>query len=103
MSEASDRSLLDLIRRYGPLSISEMVERLGVTPTAVRNRLTRLVSAGMVERRTERGTRGRPKHTYGASVEAQKQLGQNYADLAVVLWEEMMGTVEDPRLRRALF
>ena len=74
-----------------------------MTPTAVRNRLTRLVGSGMVERRTEHGGRGRPKHTYQASVEAHKRLGQNYADLALVLWDEMMRTVEDRKLRRLLF
>ena len=101
--ETSDRTLLDLIRRHGPLSIAEMAARLAVTPTAVRNRLTRLVGSGMVERRAEHGSRGRPKYTYEASVEAHKQLGQNYADLAVVLWDEMMRTVEDRKLRRVLF
>ena len=80
-----------------------MAGRLGVTPTAVRNRLTRLVGSGMVERRAEHGGRGRPRHTYQASVEAHKRLGQNYADLAVVLWDEMMRTVEDRKLRRLLF
>jgi predicted ArsR family transcriptional regulator len=69
----------------------------------VRNRLTRLVESGMVERRAEQGGRGRPKHTYQASVAAQKMLGQNYADLAVILWDEMMRTVEDRKLRRILF
>jgi predicted ArsR family transcriptional regulator len=103
MAESSDRELLDLIRRHGPLSVAEMAARLGVTPTAVRNRLTRLVGSGMVERRTEHGGRGRPKHAYRASVEAHKRLGQNYADLAVVLWDEMMRTVEDRKLRRLLF
>ena len=49
------------------------------------------------------GGRGRPRHTYQASAEAHKRLGQNYADLAVVLWDEMMGTVEDRKLRRLLF
>jgi predicted ArsR family transcriptional regulator len=101
--ESSDRSLLDLIRRHGPLTVAEMAERLGVTATAVRNRLTRLVGAGMVERRTEPSGRGRPKHTYQASVAAHKRLGQNYADLAVILWDEMMRTVEDRKLRRFLF
>lgn len=101
--ETSDRTLLDLIRRHGPLSIAEMAGRLAVTPTAVRNRLTRLVGSGMVARRAEHGSRGRPKYTYEASVEAHKQLGQNYADLAVVLWDEMMRTVEDRKLRRVLF
>jgi predicted ArsR family transcriptional regulator len=103
MSETTDRSLLDLIRRHGPLTVAEMVARLGVTPTAVRNRLTRLTGSGMVERTVEHGGRGRPRHTYQASVAAHKRLGQNYADLAVVLWEEMMRTVEDRKLRRVLF
>jgi len=85
------------------MPIAEMTERLGVTPTAIRNRLTRLVESGMVERRAEPGGRGRPKHVYRASVAAQKMLGQNYADLAVVLWGEMMRTVEDRKLRRVLF
>jgi predicted ArsR family transcriptional regulator len=85
------------------LTVAEMVDRLGVTPTAVRNRLTRLVESGMVERQSEQGARGRPKHTYQASVAAHKQLGQNYADLAVILWDEMMRSVEDRKLRRILF
>lgn len=103
MIETSDRGLLDLIRRHGPLTVSDMATRLGVTPTAVRNRLTRLVGSGMVERRAEPGGRGRPKHTYRASVEAHRQLGQNYADLAVALWDEMMTAVEDRKLRRLMF
>lgn len=103
MSDASDRPLLDLIRRQGPLTIAEMVKQLGVTPTAIRNRLTRLVGSGMVERKVEHGGRGRPKHTYQASSEAHKRLGQNYADLAVVLWGELMQSVEDRKLRRMMF
>lgn len=103
ISESSDRPLLDLIRRHGPLGVAELAGHLGVTPTAIRVRLTRLVASGLVERKTEHRGRGRPKHTYEASAEAHKRLGQNYADLAVVLWEEMMQTVEDRKLRRMLF
>lgn len=103
MSESSDRALLDLIRRGGPLTISEMVRDLGVTSTAVRNRLSRLIETGLVERETKPGRRGRPRHAYQASDLARRRLGQNYAELAVVLWDEMMTTVEDRRLRRLLF
>jgi predicted ArsR family transcriptional regulator len=103
MTETTDRTLLDLIRRHGPLTVPEMSARLGVTPTAVRNRLTRLVGSGMVERRAEASGRGRPRHTYQASVAAHKRLGQNYADLAVILWDEMMRSIEDRKLRRVLF
>jgi predicted ArsR family transcriptional regulator len=103
MSESSDRELLDLIRRHGPLTVTEMAEQLGVTGTAVRNRLARLLGTGLVERKAEHVGRGRPRHRYQASVEAHKRLGQNYADLAVALWEEMMGSVADRKLRRLLF
>jgi len=103
MSESSDRTLLDLIRRRGPLTVNEMVAEMGVTGTAVRNRLSRLVGSGLVERRSRQHGRGRPIHTYEASVETHKRLGQNYADLAVALWEELMSTVDDRKLRRHLF
>jgi predicted ArsR family transcriptional regulator len=103
MTESSDRVVLDLIRRSGPITVAEMAAGLGVTATAVRNRLARLIGSGLVERRVAHGGRGRPRHAYEVSVEAQKRLGQNYADLAVVLWEELMSTVEDRKLRRLLF
>ena len=103
MTESSDRALLDLIRRGGPLTVAEMAASLGVTGTAIRNRLARLLGDGLVERRAEHGARGRPRHAYQVSVLAQKRLGQNYADLAVALWEEMMNTVADRKLRRLLF
>src|SRR3982751_560514 len=103
MTETSDRRLLDHIRRHGPLTVTEMAGFLGVTQTAVRIRLTRLVESGLVERQAQVGARGRPKHTYQASAEAHKRLGQNYADLALVLWDEMMRSVEDRKLRRVLF
>ena len=103
MTESSDRPFLDLIRRHGPLTIVELAQRLNVTATAVRNRLGRLIESGLVERRTESVGRGRPRHLYQASALARKKLGQNYADLAVVLWDELLRSVEDRKLRRLLF
>ena len=103
VAESSDRPLLDLIRRHGPLTVEEMTAHLKVTATAVRNRLSRLVEAGLIDREARSGGRGRPKHTYQASVETHKRLGQNYADLALVLWDEMMNSVADRKLRRFLF
>lgn len=103
MSESSDRPLLDLIRRRGPLTVADLAEALGVTATAVRVRLGRLVESGLVERTTEHVGRGRPRHRYQASAEAHRKLGQNYADLALVLWDEMMRAVEDRKVRRLLF
>jgi predicted ArsR family transcriptional regulator len=102
-NDASDRPLLDLLRRRGPMTVAQLAEAFGVTPTAVRNRLTRLMGSGLVERKAESAGRGRPHHTYEISAAAQKRLGQNYTDLALALWEEMMRSVDDPRLRRRVF
>ncbi len=85
------------------MTIAGMSQVLGVTPTAIRNRLGRLVDSGMVERQAETGSRGRPRYFYQASIEAHKRLGQNYADLALALWDELMLTVKDSQLRRLLF
>ncbi|WZO96159.1 MarR family transcriptional regulator [Isosphaeraceae bacterium EP7] len=102
-TDTTDRPLLDLLRREGSLTVAELAERLGVTANAVRVRLTRLTDSGLIERQSEPGGRGRPRHTYRASAEAQRRLGQNYADLALALWEEMMQAVDDRKLRRLLF
>jgi predicted ArsR family transcriptional regulator len=61
------------------------------------------LGSGLVVRHAEHQGRGRPRHAYQASVEAQKRLGQNYTDLALALWEEMMNAVADRKLRRLMF
>jgi predicted ArsR family transcriptional regulator len=85
------------------MTVAEMAKQMAVTGTAVRNRLARLLATGLVERTAENVGRGRPRHRYQASLEAHRRLGQNYADLAVALWEEMMSSVADRKLRRLLF
>ena len=100
--ETSDRPLLDLIRRRGPTSVADLASATGVTATAVRVRLARLVESGLVDRRAESVGRGRPRYTYEASADAHR-LGQNYTDLAGALWAELMQTISDRKLRRLLF
>ena len=63
MTESSDRALLDLIRRAGPLTVAELATSLGVTATAIRNRLTRLLGAGLVGAPI-RASRPRPPQAY---------------------------------------
>ena len=103
MSESSDRALLDLIRRRGPLTVAEMAAQPGRDGHGDPQPADAAAGVGAGRAPGRAKGRGRPRHAYQASVEAQKRLGQNYADLAVVLWEEMMSTVEDRKLRRLLF
>jgi predicted ArsR family transcriptional regulator len=100
-TETSDRAMLDFMRHHGAVTISSLVTEMGVTATAVRQRLARLMSDGLVERRTERKSRGRPNHRYSLTEKGERSAGTNFADMAVVLWEEVK-SIEDPVVRRGL-
>ncbi|MEM6329023.1 MAG: MarR family transcriptional regulator [Planctomycetota bacterium] len=96
-----DRAVLDHLRSEQSASVAELTAVLGVTPAAVRQRLTRLKAEGLVDRVLERGRRGRPGHRYRLTDEGERLAGDNYFDLAAVLWEEIRA-VEDPAVRETL-
>jgi predicted ArsR family transcriptional regulator len=101
VTETSDSQLLDLLRREGPMSIAQLIEATSVTANAVRQRLNRLTAQGLIERDVVRASRGRPGHRYRLTEKARRQSGSNFADLAVVLWEEIR-SVKDAEVRRGL-
>ena len=92
---------MDLLRRRGELRISELSASMGVTATAVRQRLDRLMEAGYVQRHTQVAGRGRPSHAYELTEEGRRQTGSNFADLAIALWEEVR-LIKDPQIRQGL-
>ena len=100
-TESSDRQMLDFIRRQGAATISALMAEMGVTATAIRQRLQRLTDDGLVERQTERIGRGRPNHRYSLTEKGEQSAGNNFADMASVLWDEIK-SVEDPTIRRGL-
>lgn len=100
-AETSDGQLLDLLRTAGPQTVSDLMSAMQVTATAVRQRLARLQGQGLVERETSRAGRGRPSHRYSLTELARRRAGNNFADLAIVLWRELRG-VRDPDVRRGL-
>jgi len=99
--EHPDTHILNLLRRSNGLSVSEMVRTTGVTATAIRQRLTRLLSQGLVERETNPAQRGRPSHRYTLTPRAREHSGNNFADLAAVLWDELRA-IPDASVRRGL-
>ncbi len=99
--ETSDNQVLNLLRRQGPLAVLDLVRTTGVTATAVRQRLTRLMAHGLVDREVRRTERGRPGHRYRLTEKGRRQAGDNFADLAEVLWAEIRA-VPDGEVRRGL-
>lgn len=99
--ETSDIGLLDLLRKHGSLSVAQLAAAMQVTATAVRQRLTRLLSQCDIERTTERMGRGRPMHRYSLTEKGRRRAGANFADLAIALWQEIR-EIKDPEVRRGL-
>lgn len=62
---------------------------MGVTATAVRQRLNRLMALDLVERSHSVEGRGRPSHHYELTDKGRRSSANNLGDLAVVLWEEI--------------
>jgi DeoR family transcriptional regulator, suf operon transcriptional repressor len=100
-AELTDKTMVDFMRRQGHVTVSELVAEMGVTATAVRQRLARLMVSGLIERVTQRKGRGRPNHRYSLTEKGERSAGTNFADMAIVLWEEVK-SVEDPAIRRGL-
>lgn len=98
---STDGALVDLLRVGNALEVGELAAALGVTATAVRQRLERLMRTGLVERTTVSKPRGRPAHAYSLTSLGRRTGGDNFRDLAVVLWQEIRG-VREPSVRQGL-
>jgi predicted ArsR family transcriptional regulator len=99
--ESADRTIVDFLRRKGEATVADLVELLGVTATAVRQRLTRLMDQGLVARQSEAAGRGRPTHRYSLTDAGARSAGNNYDLLAQVLWDEVRA-IEDATVRQGL-
>lgn len=95
----NDRQLVELMLTNAPLEISQLEELLGVTATAVRQRLNRLMALGLVERANLSEGRGRPVHQYSLTDSGRRSCGNNLADLAVALWREVQ-QIDDVSIRQ---
>ena len=99
--EHSDSGLLGLLRSKGPMGVSELAAATDVTPTAVRQRLSRLMAEGMIRREVAKAPRGRPSHRYSLTEQGVRETGSNFTDLALALWQEVR-QIKDPEVRTGL-
>ena len=99
--EHDDREFLADLRKSGGATVQALCERQRVTATAIRQRLTRLQALGLISREASKGERGRPSHTYVVTTEGLRHLGDNYRDLALMLWDEIT-LIDDDVVRSKL-
>ncbi|MEQ8847799.1 MarR family transcriptional regulator [Botrimarina sp.] len=109
LSDDSDGLLLDHLRRHRAASVGELGDLLGVTATAIRQRLNRLMAEGLIERTRrqppagegEKAGRGRPSYDYRLTDRGREAAGDNFNDLAQILWDEVR-SIDDPAVRIGL-
>jgi len=99
--ETADERFLQLLQQQGATTISSLCDLAGVTPTAIRQRLRRLEAAGYIDREVRRIGRGRPQHVFRLTSKGVRQLGDNYTELALLLWDELHA-IEDHTVRDAV-
>ena len=93
-----DSDVIQLLLENGDCTISDLESHLNVTATAVRQRLNRLMASGLVDWVTEGEGRGRPVHRYCVTADGRKALGNNLADFAGALWQEIQ-ELTDQKIR----
>lgn len=99
--DARDREILQHLHQSAGGDIQTLCDVLGVTRTAVRQRISRLESAGIIASELQGQSRGRPRLIYRVTAGGLHELGENYRELAVVLWEAIAG-FDDAEIRAIL-
>ena len=92
---------MDLLRESESLGVTDLAAAMQVTATAIRQRLSRLMAEGLIERELAKAARGRPSHRYRLTDKGIRQAGSNFADLAIALWQEIR-QIKDPEVRTGL-
>ncbi|HUQ71941.1 MAG TPA: transcriptional regulator [Planctomycetaceae bacterium] len=96
--DEGDQQFLQLLRSQQETTIPALCDAAGVTATAIRQRLSRLQGFGLVEREAVRVGRGRPFHRYVLTEAGHRELGDNFAELAMLLWQSVR-EIEEPEIR----
>ena len=102
----TQRRVLEALKRHGEATADELAETLAVSSSAVRQHLSALRTAGLIEARQERGHTGRPADRYRAT-ERANPLFVTPDDLSIELLElvddehpELVDRVFDRRRQR---
>lgn len=93
-----DRQLLDVLRRHESMAIGELVDAMGVTATAVRQRIDRMLELGLVSRTKNSQGRGRPSYAYMLSPAGHREAGADSRQLAEAMWHAI-SELPDPETR----
>lgn len=90
-----DRDLLLCLRSGKPKTIDDLTEVLGVTATAVRQRVERLLETGLIDRQKIVAGRGRPTFRYRLTEAGYGRAGADAAEFADAMWQQILALPDD--------
>ena len=85
------KTIVKMLKTSGPLGVSEIAKRLGITEMAVRRHLNTLERDGYVDSALVRQSMGRPMHVYRLTEAADDLFPKKYHSLAL----DLLGELED--------
>jgi predicted ArsR family transcriptional regulator len=94
--------ILALVARRGPLTVADLTVALGVTTTAVRQQVNRLLWQGWLERQRRPRRPGRPADVFSLSDQARRALADGVGQFARLLIEEVGESEGAERLAEVL-
>jgi predicted ArsR family transcriptional regulator len=83
------------------VGVGDLTDSLGVTATAVRQRIDRLLAMGLIDREKVSAGRGRPTFRYRLTVAGHRSVGANATSLADAMWREIL-ELDDSEAREQL-
>lgn len=96
------REIIELLARRGELTVADLVAELGITATAVRQQVARLLDRGWVVRRRRARGPGRPADVFSVSDQGRRLFAHEVEEFARLFIEELAGTEGQAKLRELL-
>ena len=93
--------MIAAVTRQGHTTIADLVRSLGLTTTAVRQQVNRLLAKGWLVRSQRHGGLGRPADVFAVSDRVKRLFGESRDEFSKLLLEEIM-QVEGPAARRKI-
>ena len=100
-SGSAGQRIIEEIARHGHLTIADLVDRLGVTTTAIRQQVNRLLADRWLVRDRRHGVPGRPADVFSLSEKTKRLFGGLNDELSKLLIEEI-AQLEGPARSRSI-
>ncbi|MBA3943621.1 MAG: hypothetical protein H0X37_03565 [Herpetosiphonaceae bacterium] len=88
--DSPSSTILRVLQQYGPSSVRQLEQTVGVSTNAVREQLVQLQAAALVQVTKQSHGAGRPLHLYSLTPRAQHLLSQGYDTLLNLLFAEIL-------------